>query len=133
MVKVFAIVSSVVTRHITIIGVTHFPEVQYVDLSKLFDGLSKESVGDLSEQHPQDDKFICIILASDGVWDNWQYEDVSKFLMDSSCINAVKESSDGCKKVAMSFMHRNAVYSKKNFGSQADNATCVIIYVKKKS
>jgi serine/threonine protein phosphatase PrpC len=117
-----------------LVGVTHLPEVQYLDLSKLFDKLSREPMDDSSSAgQTSDDKYVSIMLASDGIWDNWLYEDVSKFLMDSSCINAVKESSDGCKKVAMSFMHRNAIYSKKNFGSQADNATCIVMYIKRKS
>lgn len=38
--------------------------------------------------------------------------DVSTFILDKSCLDAVAESSDGAKKVAMSFMHRNAMTSR---------------------
>ena len=32
---------------------------------------------------------ICLVLATDGVWDNWTYEDVTRFVMDASCVDAV--------------------------------------------
>lgn len=71
----------------------------------------------------------CIVLASDGVWDNWTYSDVSRFVMDPSCVNAVCSGADGAERVAESFMQRNAMFSKRNFGSQADNATGIILYL----
>ncbi len=69
------------------------------------------------------------MVASDGVWDNWQYEDVGKFVLDESCLNASFNLSDGTQKVADSFISRNALLSKRNFGNQADNATCIVLYV----
>ena len=49
--------------------------------------------------------------------------------MDSSCIEAVRSGSDGAERVAESFMQRNATYSKRNFGNQADNATSIVLYL----
>ena len=49
--------------------------------------------------------------------------------MDQSCVKAVYGASDGANRVAKSFMSRNMLFSKRNFGSQADNATGVVMYI----
>ena len=36
---------------------------------------------------------------------------------------------DGAHRVTLSFMQRNAFYSKRNFGNQADNATGNLIFL----
>lgn len=72
---------------------------------------------------------LCLVLATDGVWDNWAYEDVNKFVMDPSCLGAVGAAADGAKRVTISFMQRNALYAKRNFGSNADNATGIVLYI----
>ncbi len=72
---------------------------------------------------------LCLVLATDGVWDNWLYEDVTRFVLDSSCLCAVGASPEGGRRVTMSFMQRNATYSKRNFGGQADNATGIVMYL----
>ena len=74
-----------------------------------------------------------IYVYIDGVWDNWKYEDVTKFILDISCVEAVIHPSNTCtsltgiQRVSASFLHRNMLFSKHNFGSQADNATCIIL------
>ena len=124
--------------HLSTYGVTHLPEVHCVDLATILSGLGPTSspagarkgtrsvAGNVSGEQTQ---LLCIVLATDGVWDNWVYEDVQKFVMDSSCVQAVVESADGGKRVAQSFMQRNAVYARRNFGRQADNATGIICYL----
>lgn len=72
---------------------------------------------------------LCLVLATDGVWDNWTYEDVGRFVMDASCLGAVGAAVDGAKRVTISFMQRNALYAKRNFGSSADNATGIVLYL----
>jgi hypothetical protein len=90
---------------------------------------------------------ICIVLATDGVWDNWNYENVNKFVFDKHCLQALENSNtnanknntnnannnsannDGAQKIALSFMQKNAIFSKRNFGSQADNATGIVMYL----
>jgi serine/threonine protein phosphatase PrpC len=72
---------------------------------------------------------LCLVLATDGVWDNWTYEDVCRFVMDASCLGAVGAGPDGAKRVTVSFMQRNALYAKRNFGSSADNATGIVLYL----
>lgn len=51
--------------------------------------------------------------------------------MDASCVDAVAASPDGAHRVTLSFMQRNALYSKRNFGNQADNATGICMYISK--
>jgi hypothetical protein len=36
--------------------------------------------------------------------DNWTYEDVTKFVMDPSCLDAVAAGADGAHRVTLSFM-----------------------------
>lgn len=72
---------------------------------------------------------VCIVLATDGVWDNWTYEDVTKFVMDASCLKAVGGGEDGADRIAKAFMQRNAIYARRNFGAQADNATGILAYL----
>jgi hypothetical protein len=63
------------------------------------------------------------------VWDNWAFEDVTKFVLDPSCIDVVEKIEGGAQQVANAFMERNRALAKRNFGSQADNATGVIVYI----
>lgn len=68
-------------------------------------------------------------LPLDGVWDNWRYEDLSPQLMDKKAIDIVFNHQMGLKTVCEQFMQLNAQIAKKNFGSQADNATSVLLYI----
>jgi hypothetical protein len=84
---------------------------------------------DGSEDEAEDNSKIgCIVLCTDGVWDNWTYPDVQKFFMHQSCINLVKNEVHGAQSVCHHFMERNKIFAKRNFGDQADNATGVVIY-----
>jgi len=112
--------------HLHTYGVTHLPEVQVVDLREVFRALESATTSGL---HPTAKTLVCVVLATDGVWDNWTYEDVTRFVMDASCLNAVLgPSGDGAERVAQSFMQRNTVYARRNFGAQADNATGIVAY-----
>jgi hypothetical protein len=111
------------------LGVTHLPEVQKISLLPLFARLASKSNGFTGSVGELAARTICVVLCTDGVWDNWAYEDVTKFVMDSSCLSAVREGDNGCKRVTLSFMQRNILYSKRNFGGQADNATAVVMYM----
>ena len=114
-----------------------------IDLREVFAGIANQNMnkgidsdtsGSINKTESSDPNLpshtvICIVLATDGVWDNWTYEDVTKFVMDSSCLTAVNSGSDGADRVAKAFMQRNAVYARRNFGSQADNATGIVAYI----
>jgi serine/threonine protein phosphatase PrpC len=71
-------------------------------------------------------------MCSDGVWDNWLPAYVTKFMMDASCLTAVKgDVEKGAQRVAKSFIKRNEIFAQKNFRGSADNAMCVVVYVSK--
>jgi serine/threonine protein phosphatase PrpC len=100
---------------------------------------------------------ISVVVATDGIWDNWVYDEVTRFVLDESCIQATlmyppdqwgselprgphcleagvvspspSSTLRGVQRVAMSFIKRNGVYAKKNFGGDADNATAVVLYL----
>jgi hypothetical protein len=108
-------------------GVTYLPEVQVVDLGQVFGELQ---VANTEGMHPNAKTTACVVLASDGVWDNWKYEDVTRFVMDPSCLNAVLgQAGDGAEHVSQSLMQRNDVYARQNFGAQRDNATAIVAYL----
>jgi serine/threonine protein phosphatase PrpC len=93
-------------------GVTAEPDINEYSLNELFGG---DSLG-------------AFVLASDGLWDNWLYEDVSKFVMDDSCLGALV-TEDGVQRVTDSLMQRNLVYANRNFPGQGDNVTITVIFV----
>ena len=111
------------------------PELHHIDLAEIFGKMRlqaelpppTEPTSPSSSLRPE--PLLCIVLATDGFWDNWQYEDVTKFVMDASCVNAVKNGGNGAARVAASFMRRNILYSKKNFGGHADNSTGILVYL----
>jgi len=72
---------------------------------------------------------LCLVIASDGVWDNWLDNTVEEFIFDESCLKAL-DSEDGVQQVTNAFMQRNAVYGRKNFGSNTDNATSIVAYIR---
>lgn len=119
------------------------PEVHRIELAPIFQSLSEETssstagVGGATATEGSTpttveqvaNSTICVVVASDGVWDNWIYEDVGRFMMDSSCLNATATHVEGAQKVMTSFMIRNSQFSKRNFGNQADNATGIVLYL----
>jgi hypothetical protein len=92
--------------------------VQPVDLTKLFDVLDTKK---------QDQKTpLCLVVASDGVWDNWKFEDVTDFVLSDS----VLESSNKKEKTAAELLiQQNDLYAKSNFGNSSDNATAIVVYL----
>ncbi len=95
------------------------------------EGAGTESVGTEGSSTTQSDPMtVCVVLCTDGVWDNWIYDHVGKFVMDPSCLKAIVADPEiGASRVAKSFMIRNQTFSRKNFGSHADNATGIFMYI----
>jgi hypothetical protein len=118
-------------KRVTFVGVTHLPEIQRIDLELVFKSLIDH--GASQENSSEIGKFeqstLCLLVATDGVWDNWLFEDVSRFLFDHSCLQATIAGADGAQRVMTSFMQRNSYFAKKNFGNQADNATGILMYL----
>ena len=120
------------------LGLSNKPEIQSIDLEPIFAQLKLQidatkvntEKGDTETVKQVDPMSVCVVLCTDGVWDNWIYDHVCKFVMDPSCLNAiVADKEKGAARVAKSFMLRNQTFSRKNFGSQADNATGIIMYI----
>ena len=101
-------------------GVSCNAEIQTIDLEAIFN----QNI---------DTNTLCFVLCSDGVWDNWIYDHVGKFVFDKSCLNAiVTDKEKGAQRVTNSFMLRNQTFAKKNFGGNSDNATGIVVYIEKR-
>jgi serine/threonine protein phosphatase PrpC len=111
------------------LGLTHKPIIRSMDLNKVFVDLKAQVSVAATEEDP-DPMTVCVVLATDGVWDNWIYDHVQKFVMDKSCLKALeKDKVLGAQRVCKSFMLRNQTFSNKNFGSSSDNATGIVLYI----
>jgi serine/threonine protein phosphatase PrpC len=113
------------------LGVSHKPEISSMDLNVIFGELkaarASRQGGAVEEEDPIT---VCAVLCSDGVWDNWIFEHVQKFVMDKSCLNAiVADKERGAQRVCKSFMLRNQAFANKNFGRNSDNATGIVMYI----
>jgi serine/threonine protein phosphatase PrpC len=92
-------------------GASYMPVITCIDINKI----SRPS---------------CIIIATDGVHDNWTETNIQKFLMDKSCLDALNnDPENGAFRVSESFKKRNIKYGTKHFGEDQDNATHSIIYL----
>ena len=97
-------------------GVISTPSVIEFSLESKFETLGGE------------DNILSIVLASDGVWDNWLNEKVSEFVMYDNCLNALNKP-DGPQRIAEAFIERTNIYGKTNFGNSSDNAVAIVIYI----
>ena len=111
------------------LGLTHKPIIRSMDLNKVFMDLRKVIKPEATEEDP-DPMEVCVVLATDGVWDNWIYDHVQKFVMDKSCLKALKlDKERGAQRVCKSFMLRNQAFANKNFDSSSDNSTGIVLYI----
>jgi serine/threonine protein phosphatase PrpC len=124
------------------LGLSNKPEIQSIDLEPIFEQLKLQIDAAKVDREKDDTETVkpvvdpmsvCVVLCTDGVWDNWIYDHVSKFVMDPSCLNAiVADTERGAARVAKSFMLRNQAFARKNFGSGSDNATGIVMYITQK-
>ena len=96
-------------------GLSEKPEIQTIDLNTIFG----------------ESNTVCFVMSSDGVWDNWLYDHVQKFVMFPNCLEAIREpEKNGAERVLKSFMARNQMFAEKNFGKyNYDDSTGIIMYV----
>ena len=112
--------------HLQTYGVSHVPEVTCVDLHDLF-----------REDGADDDEPLVILLASDGVWDNWRFADTIKEIQsirqNLSDSSAPGGDSTACSSetICKQFMKKNLSLGLHNFGRQADNMTAITCIVTK--
>jgi hypothetical protein len=102
-------------------GIICEPTISSIDLSSILERYEES----------KEPKILCVLVSSDGVWDNWLFEDVQNFMLYDNCLTEVESNSDGAQKVLDSFMIRNKMFGTTNFGSSSDNATSTVIYIKK--
>lgn len=120
--------------NLSVLGLSHKPEIRSLDLVPVFDALKAQiaiagGVKEPSEEDPNPPT-VCVVLCSDGVWDNWIFDHVQKFMMDKSCLSALeKDKERGAQRVCKSFMLRNQAFANKNFGRNSDNATGIVMYI----
>jgi serine/threonine protein phosphatase PrpC len=115
------------------LGVSHKPEISSMDLNVIFGELKAARASRQGASEAEDPITVCVVLCSDGVWDNWIFDHVQKFVMDKSCLNAiVVDKERGAQRVCKSFMLRNQAFANKNFGSNSDNATGIVMYITEK-
>ena len=100
-------------------GIISEPSISSIDLS------------DILDRDTDLNPVLCLLVSSDGVWDNWEYKTAQEFLMFGNCLEAVGKTDDGSQQVLNSFMKRNKLFATQNFGNSADNATSAILYLKK--
>ena len=106
-------------------GVTPAPEIVSIDLAVLPKGVE-----------------YCLVGVTDGVDDNWLHEHIAKFVTDPTCLKAVADEPyfgpekfsnsldyrNGAMKVAEAFLARNEKFATKNFGTDIDDASVVLLY-----
>jgi len=106
-------------------GVTPAPEIVSIDLAMLPKGVE-----------------YCLVGVTDGVDDNWLHEHIAKFVTDPTCLKAVADElyfgpekfsnnldyRNGAMKVADAFLARNERFATKNFGTDIDDASAVLLY-----
>jgi serine/threonine protein phosphatase PrpC len=102
-------------------GIISEPSISSIDLSDILDRYKDTDLNPV----------LCLLVSSDGVWDNWEYQTAQEFLMFDNCLEAVGKTDDGSQQVLNSFMKRNKLFATQNFGNSADNATSAILYLKK--
>jgi serine/threonine protein phosphatase PrpC len=87
-------------------GISHLPEVQCVDL----------------EQFSSNTQPIHLLVASDGLWDCWKYEDIAKKMLE------IGTSIDsGSQSFAKRIIRENDIIAKRLFGNNSDNATAIVV------
>ena len=96
-------------------GVSYIPTIKYVNLSKIF----------------EESSIFSLLIASDGVWDNWSYETISKFILNEDCLNRINNNEDISEEVCKLLIAKNDELGRKHFGTSRDNATAILAYFKK--
>lgn len=71
---------------------------------------------------------LCLVIASDGLWDNWKDEDIKKFVFNEKNLLTLKEEN-GIKKVTETLLKKNDTIGKRNFGNHRDNTTLFLTYL----
>jgi len=133
--------------HLQSYGVSHVPEIWWMDIvntssSSNSSSTSSSSTFNIGDTSPNTASTInstinkesaivphaiCLCVSSDGIWDNWKFEEVSSFLLTSSRLNQVITSGNS-ETAVTELMGANLDRARANFGSSADNMTAISKY-----
>ena len=112
--------------HLQAYGVAHAPDVRWIDLNQV--NTASASLVSL----PPLPSVLAIVLASDGLWDNWKESEISSFVLNQQIIHQVKQDPKGtARKVTDTLMAENLKKASTNFGESADNMTILVTYLSK--
>jgi len=70
----------------------------------------------------------CLLVCTDGVWDNWKYNDIIEASMTADMIDGAIGTEDGQSSCAK-LMEANKTLAVQHFGNQADNMTAILVYI----
>lgn len=118
--------------HLQTYGVSHTPESWWMDL--LLPSSSEGSAaaggggGGGLEGKPLVPHPTAIVLASDGLWDNWKFEEVAAFALTPDRVAKV-HSMGSALGPAAELMDENIRRGHANFGNSADNMTALVMYL----
>jgi serine/threonine protein phosphatase PrpC len=71
---------------------------------------------------------LAICVSSDGIWDNWRFEDVASFLNTPARVDRAVQSGKA-EQACTELMAENLTRARNNFGSSADNMSCIVLYL----
>ena len=72
---------------------------------------------------------VCLIMASDGLWDNTVVEGIRGFNFVEFIIQQLSSPEPDAEKIAQSIIAENEKHALNNFGSSRDNVVCVIALI----
>lgn len=98
-------------------GVSHTPEVWWMDLT------APGADGKPLVPYP-----LSIVVSSDGIWDNWKFEEVAAYMLNASRVAEVARTNSA-QTAASELMTTNLERGRINFGSSADNMTAIALYL----
>jgi serine/threonine protein phosphatase PrpC len=70
---------------------------------------------------------LALVLCSDGIWDNWKFEEVAAFALQHSRVAEVLRSGSA-QAATNDLMTANLERARVNFGNSADNMTSITLY-----
>lgn len=111
--------------HLQAYGVSHEPETWWMELTAPAMAAAAAARGGSKAlvSHP-----TAIVLASDGIWDNWKFEEVAAFALQPERLARVGATGSALSATA-ELMAENLERGHANFGSSADNMTALTLYL----
>jgi len=132
-----AFTRSVGDFHLQTYGVSHTPDVVWLDLgsspiAKDADGSGTAATSDDAGQGAKAGTAptpFALVMCSDGVWDNWKFEDLAQFVMDPARVAKAVSTVTGTQEATNELMLANLERGRANFGNSADNMTALIAFM----